>query len=427
MLRNITPCGGWTSLVSDDVAVTFAEKGHELSGSSRDLAFFMRFQLRCQRLAFINYTFVAATYFAAYAGYISIGYGVILTQVLLGTFQQVKLLLVLKRWSSHLPHLRGTFDTQFNVASLGCVPHPLALLVFRGGLPEWLCPAFDGLCAGGSWLAWQSVPERRFQAWCGLSFSRHVSQLGIPILLTVNLCFSMLLQLWEGSLCCGTSSLAGPLSTLQHSPPGSVEAAGERYQLWQELASRADVNSLVLLADGLQALAQAEVEWLCSQSEWGIADAAVCAWSASCCGIEPGVYKRKIFAKVLVGVMPSLWLTISLFAMIFEVADLARNLTCLISICVSAAAFVKMLFEVLRSSRTPLSSTGVAAVLAGGATCFFVLCVVRLAGVLACPEHHLNVWEFACGSWNHTGMNDGEWANYMHEAPEHISIGRRLA
>merc|ERR1712139_81100 len=145
-----------------------------------------------------------------------------------------------------------------------------------------------------------------------------------------------LLQLWKGSVCWGSCAFGGAFSTLRSTPPGSVEAAGERFKVWQELASRSHVSSLVLLADGLGALGDAEVDWLCSQGEWEIADLALQDSMAVCCGLDLGAHSRKFSAKLMVGILPSLWLTISLFAMVYDVADSTTRLTCLISICASA-------------------------------------------------------------------------------------------
>merc|ERR1712108_95210 len=107
----------------------------------------------------------------------------------------MKLLLLLKRWCEHLPRLHSAFSAKLSKTSLGCLSHPLALLLLRGGLPEWLCPAFDSLCIGGSWLAWKSVPEQRLEAWTGLGMGNLVpqfQQFGLPLILTVTLCCSTL-------------------------------------------------------------------------------------------------------------------------------------------------------------------------------------------------------------------------------------------
>jgi len=377
-----------------------------------DLAFVKGFHFRCQLLALMNYSFVPAIYLLGYAGHISIGYFVMLVQVLAGTFQQVKLLLLLRRWSSHLPHLQTAFDAGSVPA---CVPRPLALLLLQGGFCEWLCLSFDGLCIGGSWLAWQRSPESTLEDWRSASWPRLPDELGLPMLLTFNLGASLFLQLWEGSglydIQCGADNIDGCLSRLGSAPPGSVEAAGERCRLWQEFASRSDVNSLVLLADGLEALGEAEVEWLCSQQEWEVIDAATLAAAKELCGLDLGINRRKILAKLVAGV-PSIWLTISLLDIIFEEADTAKRLTFLISICVNMVAMAKVFFLVL-ARRSRIASLGIAGISAGGAAVFFVLCVARLAGVLACSTHHLDVWDFSCGLWNDTyTMSSSRWANF---------------
>merc|ERR1712070_1209174 len=105
MVREITPRNGWTSLVDDDVAFRIADEGKELSGSARDFSFLRGFHHRCQCLALANYASVPMLYVLAHAGYIYIGYGAIVGQVVAGLYQQVKLLLLLRRWCQHLPHL----------------------------------------------------------------------------------------------------------------------------------------------------------------------------------------------------------------------------------------------------------------------------------------------------------------------------------
>lgn len=417
MVRSITPRIGWNSLVDDDVAFTVSTDGEEISGSSRDFAFLRGLQLRCQYLAIVNYCFVVVIYFVAYTGYLLLGYGAIVGQVILGMYQQVRIQLLLKMWCEHLPHLSSAFNAKLRASTPGISP-PLALLLFRGGLAEWLCPALDSLCLGGSWLAWRSVPEGRFKAWCGMDVPRMASEQGLPMLLTACLSVSTLLQLWQGSIRCGSGSFNEVFWKLRDSPPGSIEAAAERCRLWRELASRSHVNSLVLLADSLQDLGEAELEWLCSQSEWEMADAVTISWITDCCGLDLGVHSRKIFAKLLAGVLPSLWFTITMFAMIFDVADPVMRMTCLLSICASTAASTKILYVALVQSRTQMamSSVGFAAVYSGGVACFFALCAARFVGVLACPDHHWLMSEFSCGAWNETSIplpDDAEWQNYV--------------